>query len=80
MLLLRLLSAGRFHSWGKKNRGDVPLIYKKLDDPSELVREVSCGALAIMTGNDLEPKVELWRDFFKKNPELLKPAEKNPKK
>ena len=69
-----------FHEWGKGTPGAIPLIYKKLDDPSELVQVVSCGALAIMTGRDLPAEVKVWRDYFKKNPGLLEQPEESPKK
>ncbi len=77
---VRMSAVRVFHEWGKGKPGAIPLIYKKLDDPSELVQVVACGTLAAITGVDLDPKIKIWRDYFKKHPELLKPPEDSSEK
>jgi len=77
---VRMAAVRVFHEWGKGKPGAVPLIYKKIDDPSELVRKVACGTLAAVTGVDLDPEVKIWRNYFKNHPELLKPPEDSSEK
>ena len=70
---VRISALRVFHEWGKGRSDKVRLIAPLRKDPVDRVSEVACGTLAIVTGKDLDPRVELWDKYLADHPELLEP-------
>ena len=54
----------------REQYGHLKLLYKMLDDPDPSVLARACSALCIVTGIDIEPSAQSWKDYINKHPEL----------